>query len=224
MLAAINPVERRDRLAGFSFSVVVHLLLFFGGWALFRPAQYGVETGSGGLEVSLVAAPPRPVSAADSGESMKPLPADPKSGEMVLTEPVQAAPAHAPVFSGDGSSAVPGKDPTTFFSQGGGQSDAEAGPFRNPAPPYPWAARRLGQEGGVLLRIAISKMGQPTRVEVQRSSGYPLLDESALITVRRWRFVPARTAGVPRDSTASLRISFRLKENGTINPKNGRME
>ena len=119
---------------------------------------------------------------------------------MVLTEPPQAAP-------------VPGKDPTTFFSQGGGQSDAEPGPFKNPAPPYPLAARRLGQEGSVGLRIAINKIGQPTRVEIQQSSGYPLLDESALATVRRWRFVPARAAGVPRDSAASLRVRFRLKEN-----------
>ena len=173
MLTAVeSTAHRRDCLAGLAFSAVFHLTLFFGGWTLFRPAQYGVETGSGGLEVSLVAAPPRPVSSGDSGESMKP----------AQTAP---APAHAPAFSGDGSSPVPGKDPTTFFSQGGGQSDAEPGPFRNPAPPYPWAARRLGQEGGVLLRIAISKMGQPTRVEIQRSSGYPLLDESALTTVRQ---------------------------------------
>ena len=219
MLAVIKSTARRDWLAGFALSAAFHGALFFGGWALFRSARYGIETGSGGLEVFLVAALPKPVSAESSVESRKPLsdplPADPESGEMVLTEPAQTAPApvRTPAFSGDGSSPVPGKDPTSFYSEGGGQSDAEPGPFRNPAPPYPWAARRLGQEGGVVLRIAISEMGRPTRVEIQHSSGYPLLDESALTTVRCWKFVPARVAGVPRDSVSSLRVSFRLKEN-----------
>ena len=219
MLVAIDPAARRDWLAGFSVSAALHLILFFGGWALFRSAQYGVEPGTGGLEISLVAAPPRAVSTGVAEELPKAFPADPESGEEVL-----AGPARAPVFSGDGSSPVPGKSSTTFFSEGGGQSEAEPGPFRNPAPPYPMAARRLGQEGSVLLRIAISATGRPARVEIQRGSGFPLLDESALTTVRRWRFLPARTAGLPRDSVASLRIRFRLKESGTINAENRRME
>ena len=205
MPTVIESTVRRDWLAGFAISAAFHLVLFFGGWALFRSARYGVEAGSGGLDVFLVAAPPRPISAGTSMESPEPLPA-----ELAQTAP---APGRAPAFSGDGSSPVPGKDPTGLYSEGGGQSDAEPGPFRNPAPPYPWAARRLGQEGGVVLRIAISEMGRPTRVEIQHSSGYPLLDESALTTVRRWKFVPASAAGVPRDAVSSLQVSFRLKEN-----------
>ena len=211
MLVAIDPSARRDWLIGFACSAALHLVLLGGGWTLFRPAQYGVETGSGGLEVSLVAAPPRAVS----------------SGEGVLGEPAQLSPAPVspPVLSGDGSSVVPGMDPTSFYSQGGGQSDAAPGPFRNPAPPYPWAARLLGQEGGVVLRIAISQTGRPTRVEVQRSSGYPLLDESAATTVRRWKFLPARTAGIPHDSLAMLRVRFRLEENiDTMNREKRRIE
>ena len=190
MRKSAEPPARRDRLVGFALSGAFHVAaLSVGGWTLFQPARYGVEAGSGGLAIYLVAAPPAGVSAEAVGEA--------PSGEKVLPRLTPAAPSGARA---------------TFYSPGGGESNAEPGPLRNPAPPYPPAARRLGQEGVVLLRIAIDNVGLPTRVEVQRSSGFPLLDESALKTVCCWKFLPARTAGVARASVASLRVNFVLKE------------
>lgn len=57
-----------------------------------------------------------------------------------------------------------------------------------PIPPYPAAARSRGQEGRVVLEVVIGIDGVPTDVAVARSSGVSLLDDSALATVKTWRF------------------------------------
>jgi protein TonB len=45
---------------------------------------------------------------------------------------------------------------------------------------------------------------------VLKSSGYDMLDQSALETVRaRWRFIPARRDGVPVADTVQVPIRFR---------------
>lgn len=58
-------------------------------------------------------------------------------------------------------------------------------------PPYPPREVRMRHEGEVLLRIRIGADGRPMAVEVERSSGYAALDQSAARHVMRtWRFVP----------------------------------
>lgn len=227
MLAVL---ERSAFIPSLMLSASLHLaILFLGGRMLFQPVQYGIEIGRGGMEVYLVAAPPRPVSAGGAGAALEPLPASSTDDGLVLPKPAAMAgqssspssveqtrakgqlERHSP-FTGDGSSPVPGQDPTTFYSVGGGQTDAKPGYLKNPVPSYPPTARRLGQEGVVVLLIGIDPTGHPTRVEVQQSSGHPTLDESALTTVRRWKFTPARAAGIPVPSVANLRVHFILRE------------
>ena len=83
----------------------------------------------------------------------------------------------------------------------------------NPKPPYPLAARRLGVEGVVTLEVRVRADGSPGEVRVQSSSGSPLLDASALDTVRKsWRFVPARRGNVPIESRVTFPVRFRLSE------------
>lgn len=62
----------------------------------------------------------------------------------------------------------------------------------NPKPPYPGLSRRMGEEGEVQLRVHVDANGTAQQVEIYRSSGFPRLDQTALDTVRQWRFVPAR--------------------------------
>jgi protein TonB len=62
----------------------------------------------------------------------------------------------------------------------------------NPKPPYPAASRRLGETGTVHLRVHVSASGEAIKVQLKQSSGFERLDNSALETVARWRFVPAR--------------------------------
>ncbi|EEO27520.2 energy transducer TonB [Oxalobacter paraformigenes] len=74
---------------------------------------------------------------------------------------------------------------------------ADAGFFSNPKPPYPAVSRRMGEEGLVLLSVYIRADGHVADVKVKRSSGFSRLDESALKTVRHWRYVPAKKDGRP---------------------------
>ena len=105
--------------------------------------------------------------------------------------------------------------PGSGDGSGGDGSDAMARPAygSNPKPPYPLAARRLGVEGVVTLEVLVRADGSPGEVRVQSSSGSPLLDASALDTVRKsWRFVPARRGNVPIESRVTFPVRFRLSE------------
>jgi protein TonB len=80
----------------------------------------------------------------------------------------------------------------------------------NPAPSYPPIARRNGEQGRVLLRVHVTPAGMPDAVEVRTSSGSPRLDNAALETVRRWRFVPARQGDETVAAWVLVPISFTL--------------
>jgi len=67
----------------------------------------------------------------------------------------------------------------------------------NTPPPYPGAARRLGDEGEVRLDVHVGADGTVLDVRLRQSSGSPLLDRTAIETVRRWRFDPATVDGRP---------------------------
>ncbi|MGH8556373.1 MAG: energy transducer TonB, partial [Methylococcales bacterium] len=80
--------------------------------------------------------------------------------------------------------------------------------MNNPKPVYPRIARRRYCEGLVLLRVFVTAQGHCGKVSVNRSSGHEVLDEAALNAVRRWRFVPAKRAGVAQASWATVPIEF----------------
>ena len=65
----------------------------------------------------------------------------------------------------------------------------------NPEPIYPPGAERAGQQGVVKLRVTVAVDGTVAALRLEKSSGFPLLDNSALATVRYWRFTPGRRGG-----------------------------
>lgn len=81
----------------------------------------------------------------------------------------------------------------------------------NPKPVYPGLSRRMGEEGEVRLRVYVDAAGNPQQVEIERSSGYPRLDQAALETVKRWRFVPARQGDQPVAAWVIVPIQFTLR-------------
>jgi len=96
---------------------------------------------------------------------------------------------------------------------GGGQVDQAPSPVAsNPVPPYPADALARGIQGLVLLRVRIGADGGVEEAAIDRSSGAPSLDESALSTVRRqWRFEPATRCGVAVSCEAILPIRFTIR-------------
>lgn len=80
--------------------------------------------------------------------------------------------------------------------------------LNNPKPPYPSISQRLGEQGKVVLRVFIDTNGVATRTEIRSSSGYERLDQTAVQTALRWRYVPGKRNGVPEAMWVTVPISF----------------
>lgn len=130
-------------------------------------------------------------------------PAQEPSSFVALPAPaaLAASTAAAPQPKGDPGPPPPRLIPPRF----------DADYLHNPPPPYPPLARRMGEQGRVVLRVLVSADGHAERVELRTSSGSPRLDESALATVRRWTFVPARQGDQPVPAWVLVPISFTLE-------------
>ena len=83
--------------------------------------------------------------------------------------------------------------------------------MKNPAPPYPLKARQNGWQGVVVLKVLVSASGQSLQVEVEKSSGYTVLDEAAVNTIKTWKFHPAGIGNMPIESLVRVPIRFVLE-------------
>jgi protein TonB len=81
----------------------------------------------------------------------------------------------------------------------------------NPKPRYPHAARRRGQEGKLLLLVEVLPSGRVGKIEIEKSSGFELLDNAAIDTVKRWRFVPAKRGANPVRAWVKIPVEFNLR-------------
>jgi TonB family protein len=75
---------------------------------------------------------------------------------------------------------------------------------------YPEAARRLGAEGTVLLRLSVGPDGAVASAEVVQGSGFPVLDRAARESALRCRFDPALEGGRPVAGAAPWRVTYRI--------------
>ncbi|HXD42397.1 MAG TPA: energy transducer TonB [Ramlibacter sp.] len=87
-------------------------------------------------------------------------------------------------------------------------SDADY--LQNPKPAYPPLSKRLGEQGKVVVRVLIGPDGTAHQVELRQSSGYERLDQAALATVQRWRYVPGKRGGVAEAMWFNVPINFVL--------------
>jgi len=88
-------------------------------------------------------------------------------------------------------------------------SDADY--LNNPRPAYPALSRRLGEQGKVVVRVFIDTDGSARRAEIRTSSGFERLDQTALQTVQRWRYVPGKRNGTPEAMWFNVPINFVLE-------------
>ena len=78
---------------------------------------------------------------------------------------------------------------------------------------YPPMAHRNGWEGRVELLVQLDQDGRLHALRVVQSSGYPLLDEDALLTLRRIGSIPRARAWLPeRGYATTLPVIYKLKE------------
>lgn len=139
--------------------------------------------------------PPMPVAIAD------PTPA-PNAPTGVTTPQPPAPPIAAPVAA---APVAPPPPPKVELPS----SDADY--LQNPKPAYPAISKRLGEQGKVVIRVLIGADGIAQRAEIRQSSGYDRLDQAALTTVQRWRYVPGKRGGVPEAMWFNIPINFVLE-------------
>lgn len=89
--------------------------------------------------------------------------------------------------------------------------DYTATHLKNPKPPYPPMAVKMRLEGKVVLLVEVLTDGKAGRVGLETSSGHDLLDQSALETVKKWQFAPAKKNGVIVNQVVRIPITFNLK-------------
>jgi TonB family protein len=98
--------------------------------------------------------------------------------------------------------------------KGSGQGTFGAAPRygKNQPPFYPMRARENGWQGTTLLKVLILKAGNVGGIEIVRSSGFAILDQSALKGVKEWKFVAGQKDGQVIDMWVQIPITFRLEE------------
>jgi TonB family protein len=82
-------------------------------------------------------------------------------------------------------------------------------PTHRPEPPYAEKARLVGLQGTTVLWVLVDSRGYIERARVVKALGLGL-DQSALRTVRTWKFKPAARKGVPVPVRVMVEIGFRL--------------
>jgi protein TonB len=76
---------------------------------------------------------------------------------------------------------------------------------------YPMLAKKIRQQGSVILQVKITHLGKLITAQVQQSSGHELLDNQAMEMVRKATpFSPPPNALGDEDLTLLVPVSFRL--------------
>ncbi|MEO7953939.1 MAG: energy transducer TonB [Polaromonas sp.] len=140
--------------------------------------------------------PPQPLAIADAAPAAAEVP----------TAVVSAAPA-APVAVAPGPSTPPG--PTVPPAVQLPSTNADY--LQNPKPAYPPLSKRMGEQGKVIVRVLIGADGAAQKAEIRQSSGFERLDQAALNTVLKWRYVPGKRGGVAEDMWFNVPINFVLE-------------
>lgn len=197
----------RQRGLAVGIVLLVHGLLVWGLWSSRSRSEVAVTPMFVSLIHTVKAPAPRPVTT-----PRKPQPplATPQPTPIVSATPVAT--------TGDFVAAAPAPPPPAEL-----QPVANDQPVSLPelavtcpgriAPHYPLQAKRMGQQGRVLLQVFLDASGRVTQAIVQQSSGVTALDHAALTTVRHWQCNPALRDGQPVAAVALQLFNFNLRRN-----------
>lgn len=86
----------------------------------------------------------------------------------------------------------------------------KTGSINNPHPPYPMLARKKGWQGSLTLEVYVNKLGIVEEVEINKSSGHSILDNTSKKTIKEWKFRPAVKNGVTTGDKLYIPIRFVL--------------
>ena len=81
----------------------------------------------------------------------------------------------------------------------------------SPLPRYPASEQAQGHSGTVMASLSVSPDGTVMdNLEIESSSGYPVLDDAVLSTLRAWHFVPLAPTDKQETQTGQITVRFEL--------------
>jgi protein TonB len=221
----------------YAIAVALHLAVLF-GYSAPAPSSIPAKEEKQYLEVTLTAAPPPletppapvpetppPPPIPPPPEPPPPLQPPPPPDALTLPEPIPVQPA-PPTQPAPNPTPVPVEQtpsaPTPAAQTASVSLPAVSLPPKyvgvlQPSfqtrvePDYPNSARRQHQQGAVTLGLYINELGTLDKVEVLKSSGYPLLDAAAVEAMKASRFRPAYQGATPLPAHAEITINFQLQ-------------
>lgn len=188
-----NPAKH---LVGISFVVVFHIVLV---WALVNGlARKVVEVVKGPLETKIIqeVKPPPP----DAPPPPPPKLAPPPPPDFIPPPEVNIADA-APVTNT--ITAVTTAKPKVAHVP----PVVKAGRCREPE--YPPSSARLGEAGRVVLQLLVDVGGKVVDSKIEKSSGYPRLDEAARSALSLCKFTPGSFQGQAEQAWGRIAYEFK---------------
>ena len=183
----------------FLFSFIGHAVAFATGAGFFSLSpQFGVQQAPSSMEVVISKVEPDVKPKPEN--SARVLTALQHSKKKVAVKKVEKPKNEKREFS----------KPVTIPPQKGALQREANRYLKNPAPVYPQLARERGWEGVVLLSVFVQSDGKPGKVNVEKSSGYKILDDAALKAIRKWQFKPAAIGNISFATWVRIPIRFTL--------------
>lgn len=217
---APEVTERNGYLLVGGLVLAAHAALMYLWFSNREPLH--MEAGQRMVMAELWAPQPQPEVAAPVSPLLQPVPVmKPVALPLPVAEQAERSAPVVPVQPAqEVTEAVPQKAAApAVTSQASAQPDVEpdykAAYLNNPKPPYPPAARRMELQGRVMLNVEVLTDGLCGRIQVLKSSGHEMLDGAAMQAVKKWRFVPARHAGMAVVKWCQVPIKFSLGEDET---------
>lgn len=209
-----------DRMIGLAFALAMHAAALYGLWSYrLLPTPDEAVT----LFVNLIS-PPKPAPKIEEPTKPprrevkleKPRPIEPPRPQQLVVEAPVSSPSE-PVAPPPKLEPLPPIEappaPSPPKPAGPVQLGSELSvscPERNP-PAYPAQAKRMGEQGRVVLRVELDETGKVSAARVTTGSGSARLDEASLAAVRQWHCNPARRDGEPVRAVALQPFDFILE-------------
>ena len=126
--------------------------------------------------------------------------------QMAKTRNDPVAAVYAPVVKAPAPTPAPARKRAPKRPQA---TDAAPAVLAKIDPEYSQAARAAQVSGMVVLQLVVTAEGKPDRIEVIKSAGYGL-DEQSVKAVKQWTFIPGIRHGKPTPMYATVEVTFKL--------------
>lgn len=194
-----------SRAIGIAFVVALHVVVIYA--LVTTLARRNVEAPQAPIETKIISAP----------QPETPPPTPPPLPQLAAPPPLYVPPpevnvAIPPPPQSTAPSVVTTVAPITPAPTAVARTQPHVDLAHSSQPDYPAEARRLGEQGSLVLQVLVEPDGRVSDSKLVQSSGFPVLDQAALAGVKtNYRFAPGTVDGKPQPMWFTFRFVWRLQ-------------